>query len=125
MLLPEALRLQDPSGKDIKWEKNEDGTIYTAPVYEEKPTEDSSGKKLPGQRQIYRIDVLPQIANVSVVQQTIEPEGTKKKTGEDARPKTVEEATASLATGEGSKADVGKTVAADEDKNNKSYHKAK
>jgi hypothetical protein len=126
MLLNEALRLQDPEGKDIKWEKNEEGTVYTAPAYEEKPTEDKSGKKLAGTRQIYRLDVMPQIATVSVVQQVIDPEGTKKKTGEDARPKTVEEANASLAQGTGTA--VGKTTTAEalkeaDEENNKKHYK--
>jgi hypothetical protein len=117
MLLPEALLLSDPSGEVIKWEKSEDGLSYTA-TYEQKPTADASGKKLAGAKSTYRLDVLPQIANVTVFEQVIEPEGTKKKTGEDARPKTVEEATASLA--QGGKAETGKTAAAPEEK---TYHK--
>jgi hypothetical protein len=126
MLLPEALRLQDANGEDIKWEKSEDGNSYTS-TYEEKPTADASGKKLAGTKYTYRLDVQPQIATVSVVQQVIDPEGTKKKTGEDARPKTIEEANASLAQGTGTA--VGKTTttealkAADEEENNKKYHK--
>jgi hypothetical protein len=116
MLLPEALLLSDPSGEVIKWEKSEDGLSYTS-TYEQKPTADASGKKLAGSKFTYRLDVLPQIANVTVFEQVIEPEGTKKKTGEDARPKTVEEATASLATGTTT---TGTNKAAPEEK---TYHK--
>jgi hypothetical protein len=73
MLLPEALLLQNPDGEDIKWEKSEDGNSYTS-SFEVKPTTDASGKKLDGYKYAYRIDVLPQIANVTVTEEIIDPE---------------------------------------------------
>jgi hypothetical protein len=76
MLLPEALLLQNPDGEDIKWEKNEDGTSYTS-SFEVKPTTDASGKKLAGYKYAYRIDILPQIANVSVTETIVDPEAKK------------------------------------------------
>jgi hypothetical protein len=119
MLLPEALLLQNPDNEDIKWEKSEDGTSYTS-SFEVKPTTDASGKKLDGYKYTYRIDVLPQIANVTVSEVVIDAEPKKKGGEEDERPKTVEEATASLAQGTGI-AETAKTTTAES--SNKTYHK--
>jgi hypothetical protein len=70
MLLSEALLLLDKNGEPIKFDKNDDGT-YTGTL-EEKGTTDQNGKKLPGNKYTYRIDVQPQIANVSVVEEVVE-----------------------------------------------------
>lgn len=68
MLKDEALLLLDKNGEPIKWEENKDDGSYSAKL-EEKGTTDVNGKKLPGHTYIYRIDPIPQLVNVSVVEE--------------------------------------------------------